>query len=269
MKSINYSRKNMRLLKKHVWTMMLLALIAGSISCSEETPTGLQEDKNAPVVRVNNVAENDTLYIEYDDSGTLLEVEFFDETQLSSYSIEIGSESGSLISMSQEIEGTQVLDFVDISALQNNTPYVANLSVEDASGNSSILSFFLVIQFQEPVEVIFENLYIIGSAAPGGWSLDQQTPLTANQNNPNIFSWSGELKAGEFKFKAYEENDFCGGDWLHPTEASADISSTEYVILEGCADTNPDHKWELTEEEAGTYSITIDLENETINIEKQ
>lgn len=42
------------------------------------------------------------------------------------------------------------------------------------------------------------TLYLIGSATPGGWSLDNATEMTRKDNG--IFTWTGKLNAGEFKF---------------------------------------------------------------------
>ena len=42
------------------------------------------------------------------------------------------------------------------------------------------------------------TLYLIGSATPGGWSADDATEMTRKDNG--IFTWTGRLVAGEFKF---------------------------------------------------------------------
>lgn len=42
------------------------------------------------------------------------------------------------------------------------------------------------------------TLYLIGSATPGGWSADDVTEMTRKDNG--IFTWTGRLVAGEFKF---------------------------------------------------------------------
>lgn len=42
------------------------------------------------------------------------------------------------------------------------------------------------------------TLYLIGSATPGSWSADDATEMTRKDNG--IFTWTGRMSAGEFKF---------------------------------------------------------------------
>ncbi len=109
----------------------------------------------------------------------------------------------------------------------------------------------------------FDELYLVGDATPGGWSLDEQTPMQRDPDNPFLFTWSGDLVAGEFKIKGYAENDFCGGDWIHPIENGQAFSQDDYQVLEGCGP-HDDPKWVVTEELAGQFDITVDTELETI-----
>ena len=54
---------------------------------------------------------------------------------------------------------------------------------------------------------------------------------------------------------------------VKPLKADADINSdTEVQITPG---QDPDYKWKVTAEQAGTYKITLDLEKLTINFETQ
>lgn len=111
----------------------------------------------------------------------------------------------------------------------------------------------------------FEVLYLVGDATPGGWSLDEQTPMDRNPDNPFLFNWSGDLVAGEFKIKTYSDNDFCGDDWIHPLVEGPSFSDTRYEVLEGCGP-HDDYKWVVSEEQAGHFDITVDTENESISI---
>jgi hypothetical protein len=74
---------------------------------------------------------------------------------------------------------------------------------------------------------------------------------------------------GEFKFKLYEEEDFCGGKWIHPETASQALSASEIEVLVGCAENNPDYKWVIETGQDGTYNIDIDMATRTIAINKQ
>lgn len=60
----------------------------------------------------------------------------------------------------------------------------------------------LTMQSEAAPVAIPTELYIIGNAAPGGWSLDNATQMTAGENNS--FSWTGTMSADselpDFKF---------------------------------------------------------------------
>jgi len=49
-----------------------------------------------------------------------------------------------------------------------------------------------------PYKAVTSTLYMIGSAAPNGWSADNATELTRTDNG--LFSWEGSLAQGEIKF---------------------------------------------------------------------
>lgn len=49
-----------------------------------------------------------------------------------------------------------------------------------------------------PYKPLTTTLYLIGSATPNGWSADEATEMERKSNG--IFSWTGKLNAGEFKF---------------------------------------------------------------------
>ncbi len=47
-------------------------------------------------------------------------------------------------------------------------------------------------------QAVTETLYLIGDATPNGWSADNATAMERTDNG--IFTWTGNLTAGEFKF---------------------------------------------------------------------
>lgn len=49
-----------------------------------------------------------------------------------------------------------------------------------------------------PYQPVTEELFIIGSATPNGWSADNSQVMTRTDNG--IFTWTGNLTEGEFKF---------------------------------------------------------------------
>lgn len=113
-------------------------------------------------------------------------------------------------------------------------------------------------------KVTYEHLYLIGSATEGEWDTGKAPEFTADPLNPNIFTYTGPLFEGEMKILA--QRDF-GGTTIKPLREHADIfTDTDIQITPG---EQPDYKWDVTAEQAGTYKITVDVENLTIKFEKQ
>lgn len=114
---------------------------------------------------------------------------------------------------------------------------------------------------EEPEEgIVADNVWMIGEATAGGWSLDDATAYT--KESKYIFTWQGTLKEGTFK--ACTIKDF-GAPFIRPassgvTVSKAGVSATDFVYT-----TDPDDQWQVTE--AGEYKITLDLLNYTIKVE--
>ena len=111
-------------------------------------------------------------------------------------------------------------------------------------------------------EIQAKPLYMIGSATKGGWSLDEATELTAEAGQKDVYTWTGTLKKGEFKFTF--EKDF-GASFYRPssencTVSASGVSATDMIYRAG----DPDYKWNVIDE--GTYTLTVDTKNMTINI---
>lgn len=108
------------------------------------------------------------------------------------------------------------------------------------------------------------TLYLIGNSTPGGWSMDDLTAMTQDSSNPRIFSWTGALTAGELKACIAPDGTY-GCPFLRPSYANCAINSNGVAAPE-CVYTagDPDDKWLV--EDAGTYTITFDLDNMTISV---
>lgn len=108
----------------------------------------------------------------------------------------------------------------------------------------------------------YTQIWMVGDAAPAGWNIDNPTPMTPTANNPYEFSYTGPLKAGEFKFP------LATGDWavdfFMPAVNGSGPGSTQMKFI---AKGSPDFKWKITE--AGNYKVTINQLYETISIVKQ
>ena len=107
-----------------------------------------------------------------------------------------------------------------------------------------------------PYEPVTETLYLIGDATSTGWSVD--APEALKRSQPGLFTWTGNLKAGELKFITTQ------GAFLpsYNRDATAD---DEWTLVYRDADDQPDEKFTIAE--AGGYALTVDLLNLTLEIE--
>ena len=128
--------------------------------------------------------------------------------------------------------------------------------------------------------VPYEMIYLIGSASPAGWSLDNATPMKAG-SDAYTFTWEGHLNEGELKFTCDKKSDWMGA-WFMATEAgktptgetekilfvdkSSDWCKAQYLDV-NVGDGGFDQKWQISE--AGTYVITLDQLKETVSIVKK
>ena len=113
-------------------------------------------------------------------------------------------------------------------------------------------------------KVLYDHLYLVGNATVAGWDTAKMPEMEPDPSNPNIFTYTGPLYEGEMKILAQRS---FGGTTIKPLKADGDINTdTEVQVTPG---EQPDYKWKITADQAGTYKITLDVEALTINFEKQ
>ena len=125
----------------------------------------------------------------------------------------------------------------------------------------------------------YEMIYLVGDATPSGWDINNATPMTAT-SDPMVFTWTGQLNAGEIKFSFDKKSDW-NGAWLM-CGLGNDVAPTgaeEHALFINKSDENlkgqylnknigdVDQKWKINS--SGTYTITINQLTETITIAKQ
>lgn len=122
-------------------------------------------------------------------------------------------------------------------------------------------------------------MYLVGDATPNGWDLVNATPMNVDMTNPNIFTWTGHLNAGEIKFSADKKDDWNGAWFLADTDGKTPTGTVEKVVFidkssTACADQykdivvgGVDMKWKITE--AGNYTITLNQLLEEVTFTKQ
>lgn len=102
---------------------------------------------------------------------------------------------------------------------------------------------------------VSSNLYLIGSAAPNGWSADDATKMNTVSGATGGFVWQGKLNAGELKFITTL------GNFLPSYNKGSD--DTKLYFRE--VDDEPDGKFTIPT--AGIYKISVNIINLTIQIE--
>lgn len=108
------------------------------------------------------------------------------------------------------------------------------------------------------------NIYIIGDATPNGWNMGSLEPM---QKNGSVYTWTGQLNAGDLKFTKFN-SDWCQGTELVAVTANQDISNTSFQERVKCAGGDAtDFKWKVKASQAGTYTIKFDLNTNTLTIE--
>lgn len=108
----------------------------------------------------------------------------------------------------------------------------------------------------------YTKIWMVGDASPVGWNIDNPQPMTVDPANPYVFTYTGAMSVGEFKFPLATGNWGC--DYFMPVLNGSGPGSTQMRFV---AAGNPDYKWKITQ--AGNYKITINQLYETISIVKQ
>lgn len=126
--------------------------------------------------------------------------------------------------------------------------------------------------------VPYEMIYLVGSASPAGWSLNNATHMTKG-DDVYTFTWEGHLNEGELKFTCDKRSDWMGA-WFMASEGNkAPTGETEQLLFidkssDWCKEQyleigigDIDQKWKISE--AGTYAITLNQLKETVSIVKK
>ncbi|MCW3789278.1 SusF/SusE family outer membrane protein [Plebeiibacterium sediminum] len=161
-------------------------------------------------------------------------------------------------------QDNQTLDATDYVINQGCNGNDCKWVVTDETAGRYLITINL---FDNTVKFEKVMLYLIGDGGPNGWNIGTPEPFTYSNG---VYTFNGELGAdnaeGEFKISKFK-GDWCNGDWINAATESQSLSNTSYIITHGCD--GPDNKWKLSSGDAGTYEITIDLDNEVMAITKQ
>ncbi|WP_417099136.1 fimbrillin family protein [Leyella stercorea] len=107
----------------------------------------------------------------------------------------------------------------------------------------------------------YNNIYAFGDATPNGWTISEAVKF--DKVDDNTYTATFAIKAGEMKFPL--NNDW-GCDWIMPTENGVGLSHSACMLVKN--GDSRDYKWKVSEEEAGTYTIVLDVKNMTMTATK-
>ncbi len=103
----------------------------------------------------------------------------------------------------------------------------------------------------------YSTIYMVGDATPNGWDIGNATPLVQNADNPYIFTYSGVMQKGDFKFPVNRNTDW-GQDMYMK------VDDTHMYLHKGGA--SDDNKWSIAKK--GYYTITLNLLDNTITMDR-
>ena len=107
---------------------------------------------------------------------------------------------------------------------------------------------------------LYDHIYMIGDAAPGGWSWDHLTSMQHPERD--LFIYEGALNAGQIKFPTEIKSDWSGEMLYAPTP---DCPASENGTFDAHSG-DPDNKWVIPA--AGNWSITINIKDTTISFKQ-
>lgn len=107
----------------------------------------------------------------------------------------------------------------------------------------------------------YNNIYAFGDATPNGWNIGESVKL--DKVDDNTYTATFAINAGEMKFAL--NNDW-GCDWIMPTESGVGLSHSACMLVKN--GDSRDYKWKVSADEAGTYTIVLDVKNMTMTATK-
>ncbi|WP_029905372.1 SusF/SusE family outer membrane protein [Prevotella sp. 10(H)] len=114
----------------------------------------------------------------------------------------------------------------------------------------------------------YENVLMVGSCTPAGWTITNSTPMDWSPSAPTLFTYTGWLYAGEIKLPLVKSDGSWEIPYLMPPVNGTTITG-EWQEMMYVPEGNPDNKWVIPSDQAGNYILTVDTEAMKIKFEKQ
>lgn len=107
------------------------------------------------------------------------------------------------------------------------------------------------------------ELYMIGGATEGGWSWNDVTVMNPVEGETGVYSYTGALKASDFKIYPERDDNWSGKPAYHPETENCEISKTGVASDKIVLTNEQDYKWLV--KDAGVYTITVNIDAMTIS----
>jgi len=124
--------------------------------------------------------------------------------------------------------------------------------------NVSELTINVVKAEYQDNPINYNILYLVGSNTPGGWSLNDATPLVQDSENPFLFTTTVPLTAdGSFKIAVNCYGDFFQKMFFRDADDSGKLDEGDEAVT-------ADLQWKVDAD--GNYDVTVNLLEGTISI---
>lgn len=104
---------------------------------------------------------------------------------------------------------------------------------------------------------------MVGNACAAGWNIGASLKMTQDPVNKFLFTWIGQLSAGELKFPLDTPSDW-SCDFIMAASENQSITDSRAVKRN-----SPDTKWLVLSGEAGRYKVTVDTYHMTVTFESR
>lgn len=115
------------------------------------------------------------------------------------------------------------------------------------------------------VEKLDDVVYLVGTALTGGYDLKKAPYFT--KNSEGKYELTVNLQVGDFKILSKIEYNNTNNDYYAPGENTSFAPGS--IMNVDCRQENgKDYKWQVTEDQTGTYKLTLNTSDNTLTAEK-
>lgn len=233
----------------------------------------------------NSFDTQDTLQIAISNDAIVLEEQFFDNAINLNWSTGTNQNTGAAIKYTLQLDHSSGDFSIPITTLMSDVQNTYSFNTSYGELNQLLLDSGLIVEqtyeltaritanvanASVPDQVaavdftvttfrpVTQHLYIVGDATPNGWNIGSATELLSSSAQRGLFIYEGVLTPGSFKFAVSQD-----GCWCQDFYTKDATDNTKIIFNEGGS--GDDLQWSIETED--NYRLTVNLLNETINIE--